>query len=217
MSAQAPDPPKPVESAASLAEAMGGAQGVAESSLPAVAFVAAYTISGSNLELSAAVAVGMGAVLCAVRLARRETLQFALSGLVGVGLAAFVATRTNRAEDFFLPGILLNAGYAVAYAVSILVRWPLLGVLVGLLTQEGSAWRRDPDKLRAYSRASWIWVGLFGLRLAVQLPLYLAGAVVALGTARIAMGLPLFLVGIWLSFLVLRREGVVGTPARQAG
>lgn len=200
---------KPVDDAASLAAAMGGAQGVAESSLPAVAFVAAYTISGSDLTLSATVAVGMGVVLTVVRLARRQTLQFALSGLIGVALAAFVATRTKRAEDFFLPGILLNAGYAAGYAVSILVRRPLLGVLIGLVSGEGMAWRHDPAKLRAYSRASWIWVGMFATRLAVQLPLYLAGAVVALGTARIAMGLPLFVVGIWLSYLVLRREGVL--------
>ena len=65
-------------------------------------------------------------------------------------------------------------------------------------------WREDPEPVRAYSRASWIWVGLFSLRLAVQLPLYLASALTALGVARVAMGIPLFAVGIWLSWLILR-------------
>ena len=65
-------------------------------------------------------------------------------------------------------------------------------------------WRKDPEQVREYSRASWIWVALFSLRLAVQLPLYLASALTALGVARIAMGIPLFAVGIWLSWLVLR-------------
>jgi hypothetical protein len=71
------------------------------------------------------------------------------------------------------------------------------------------SWRKDPEQVRAYSRASWIWVALFSLRLAVQLPLYLASALTALGVARIAMGIPLFAVGIWLSWLILRPRGSV--------
>ena len=142
-----------------------------------------------------------------MRLLRRAPLQFVLAGFVGVALAAFIADRTGRAEDFFLPGLLLNAAYAAAYLVSIAIRWPLLGVILGPITGEGMSWRSDPERVRLYSRASWIWVGVFGLRLAVQLPLYLAGAVLALGIAKTAMGLPIFLVAIWLSYLVLRDEG----------
>ncbi|HEY8002498.1 MAG TPA: DUF3159 domain-containing protein [Solirubrobacterales bacterium] len=162
-----------------------------------------YTASGNELSLAAWVAVAVGALMTVVRLARRETLQFALAGFAGVALSAFVADRTGRAEDFFLPGLLLNAGYAAAYLVSILVRWPLLGIIVAPLLGEGKTWRKDPERLRLYTRASWIWVGVFAIRLAVQLPLYLAGALLALGIAKTAMGLPIFLVAIWLSYLVL--------------
>lgn len=189
-----------------LYEALGGPQGIADSSAPALAFVIAYTVSGSNLELAAWIAVGVGALMAALRIARRETLQYALAGFLGVAIAAFIASRTGRAEDFFLPGLLLNAGYATAYAISIAVRWPLLGVLVGPILGEGLAWRDDPERLRLYTKASWIWVGVFLTRLAVQLPLYLAGAVLALGIARTAMGLPIFIVALWLSYLILRRD-----------
>jgi hypothetical protein len=75
------------------------------------------------------------------------------------------------------------------------------------------SWRDDPGAVRSYSRASWIWVALFSLRLAVQLPLYLASALTALGVARIAMGIPLFAIGIWLSWLVLRPRGQPAAPA----
>ena len=68
------------------------------------------------------------------------------------------------------------------------------------------SWRKDPRLVRIYSRASWIWVGLFVLRLAVQLPLYLAGNLVALGVAKTAMGFPIFAVAVWLSYLVLRKD-----------
>lgn len=187
-----------------LLSALGGPQGIADSSIPSLAFVIVYTVGGNDVGLAALVAVGVGALVAAVRLIRRESLQFALAGFAGVAIAAFIADRTGRAEDFFLPGLLLNIAYALAYLVSILIRWPLLGVILGPITGEGTSWRKDPERVRAYTRASWIWVGVFAIRLAVQLPLYLAGAVLALGIAKTAMGLPIFLVAIWLSYLVLR-------------
>lgn len=193
-----------------IVEALGGRHGIADSSIPGLAFVAAYAATGNDLETSIWVAVGVGAVLAVVRVLRRETLQFALAGFVGVAIAAFIARQTGRAEDFFLPGLLLNMAYAAAYLISIAVRWPLIGVIVGTLSGEGTAWRRDPVKLRGYSRASWVWVGVFLSRLAVQLPLYLAGAVVALGVARAAMGVPIFLLGLWLTYLILRQSGLIG-------
>jgi hypothetical protein len=190
-----------------LLTALGGPRGIADSSIPSLAFVIVYTVAGNDLGLAAIVAVAVGAAIAALRLLRRESLQFALAGFAGVALAAFIADRTGRAEDFFLPGLLLNIAYGLAYAVSIAIRWPLLGVLLGPITGEGMSWRKDPERLRAYTRASWIWVGVFSLRLAVQLPLYLAGAVLALGIAKTAMGFPIFLIAIWLSYLVLRDSG----------
>jgi hypothetical protein len=188
-----------------LLEALGGPQGIADSSLPALAFVLVYTFNGNELSSAAWVAVGIGALITVVRLVRRESLQFALAGFAGVALAAFIASKTGKAEDFFLPGLLLNAAYALAYLISIAVRWPLIGVILGPIGGEGMAWRKDPEMVRLYSRASWIWVGVFSLRLAVQLPLYFAGALLALGIAKTAMGLPIFLLAIWLTFLVLKR------------
>ncbi len=186
-------------------ETLGGSQGIADSSIPALVFVGVYTLGGNDISTAAWAAVAAGALIAAIRIARREPLRFAAAGFAGVALAAFVADRTGRAEDFFLPGLLLNAAYGGAYLISILVRWPLLGLILGPLTGEGLRWRDDPDRVRRYTQASWVWVGVFALRLAVQLPLYLAGAVLALGIARTAMGLPIFLVAIWLSYLILER------------
>lgn len=168
----------------------------------------AYTVSGQELNVAIWTAIAIGAVLFGVRVARRETLQFAIAGFVGVGIAAFIAKQTGRAEDFFLPGLLLNTAYAAAYAISIAVRWPLIGLIVGPLAGEGMEWRKDPDRVRLYARVSWIWVGVFSVRLAVQLPLYLSGAVVALGIAKTAMGFPIFGIAVWISYLMLRDSGV---------
>jgi hypothetical protein len=188
-----------------LAEAVGGPLGIVETSLPAVAFVAAYAASGSDTNTAATVAVALALVLAVARLVRRESPRHALSGLVGVAFAAFIATRSGRAENFFLPGLLANALYASAFLVSIAVRRPLVGLIVSQLDGEGGTWREDPVRLRAFTRATWLWAGLFVLRLVVQLPLYVAGAVVALGVARTAMGLPLFALGLWLTWRLVRR------------
>jgi len=194
-----------------IAEAVGGPLGMAETAVPAIAFVVAYTISGSDTNTAAAVAVGLAVVLAVARLVRRESPRHALSGLIGVGFAAFIATRSGKAEDFFLPGLLFNAAYASALLISIAVRWPLIGVIVTKLDGEDNSWRDDPRRVRAYRLATWLWVGLFSLRLLVQLPLYLAEEVVALGIARTAMGLPVFALGLWLSWLLVR--GVRPAPA----
>ncbi|MEA2130305.1 MAG: hypothetical protein QOJ85_3196 [Solirubrobacteraceae bacterium] len=197
----------------SLAEAIGGPLGMAETSLPAVAFVVAYTASGSDTNTAAAVAVGLALVLAVARLVRRESPQHALSGLIGVGFAAFIATRSGKAENFFLPGLLANAAYASAFLISLAVRRPLVGIIVTKLDGEDGRWREDPRRMRAFARATWMWAGLFLLRLLIQLPLYLAGAVVALGVARTALGLPVFGLGLWLTWLLVRRSRIPAAAA----
>jgi hypothetical protein len=197
-----------------IQEAIGGPLGMAETSLPAVAFVVAYTLSGSDTNTAAMVAVGLALVLSLARIARRESPIYALSGLVGVGFAAFIATRSGKAENFFLPGLLANAAYASAFLISLAVRRPLVGIIVTKLDGEDDSWRRDPLRVRAFVRATWLWAGLFLTRLVVQLPLYAAGAIVALGVAKTAMGLPLFGLGLWLTWLLVRRHRVPAAPAQ---
>lgn len=197
----------------SMMEALGGPLGIAETSLPAVAYAAVYPFTDTNT--AAIVAVAVAVVFGAARLVRRQTPRHALSGIVGVGFAAFVAARSGKAENFFLPGLLLNAAYAAVFFVSASIRRPLVGYIVGQLDGEGTAWREDPPRLRAFTRASFLWSGLFGLRLAVQLPLYVAGAVVALGVARTAMGIPLFALGLYLTYRLVQRHRA--TPTAQPG
>lgn len=188
----------------SLMEALGGPLGIAETSLPAVAYAAVYPFTNTNT--AAIVAVAAAVLFGVTRLARHQTPRHAVSGVIGVGFAAFVAARSGKAENFFLPGLLLNAAYAAVFFVSASIRRPLVGYIVGQLDGEGTAWREDPIRTRAFTRASFLWSGLFGLRLAVQLPLYIAGAVVALGVARTAMGIPLFALGLYLTYRLVQRH-----------
>lgn len=188
---------------AMLDRAIGGWRGVIDSGVPTLLFITAYVVTGQQLRPSLIVAVASGLVIAVWRAVRRESLQQVLAGFVGVAISAFVASRTGRAEDYFLMGILINVGYGLAYLVSILVRWPLMGLIIGFLRGDATGWRDDPRQYAAYVTTSWIWVGMFGLRLAVQVPLYLAGAVELLGAMKLLLGWPLFLLAAWLTYRVL--------------
>lgn len=197
-----------------LMDTVGGPLGMAETTLPGLAFVIAYTADGQDTTLSAIIAVVIALILTIARLIRRQTPRHALGGLVGVAFAAVLASVSGKAENFFLPGLLANLGYAAAFIVSALVRRPLIGLVVGQLYGEGMSWREDPTRMRQYMTATWLWAGLFLARLLVQLPLYLAGAVVTLGIVRTAMGVPLFALGFWLTWrMVSKHKPAEPTPA----
>lgn len=195
-----PEPKQGVD----IAAAIGGRRGLVDSGLPGALFVAVYTLSGQQLRPALWSALGLAAVLAVLRLVRKEPMTQAVAGVVGVGIAAWFASRTGQARDYFVPGFLLNAGYLLAYAVSAAVRWPLIGLVVGPLLGEGLQWRSDPARMRAYTLATWLFAGLFALRLAVQIPLYLFDRVFALGAVKVLMGAPLFALVAWFAYLVIR-------------
>jgi MFS family permease len=134
---------------------------------------------------------------------RRQSLQQVMGGFLGVGISAFIASRTGRAEDFFLPGLIINMAYGLGVLVSILIGHPLIGHLIALLGGPRD-WRRRPELRRRFTTATWMWVGVFWIRTIVQVPLYLMGAVATLGAARVVLGLPLYLVAVWLTWRIAK-------------
>jgi hypothetical protein len=189
-----------------LANALGGAKGLIDSSLPTVAFVVLYTMLKVELMTAVYVALATAGVLALLRLIQKHSLQQVLSGLIGVAIAAWFVSRTGRAEDYFLPGLFTNLAYGVGVLLSILLRFPAVGFVVGALTGDLLGWRKDPAKIRLYSLVSWWWVGMFALRLLVQVPLYLAGSIELLATARLIMGWPLYLAVAFVTYRAIKAQ-----------
>lgn len=183
----------------------GGIQGIAESILPGLVFLVAFTVT-RDLTPSLVAALASAAVFTVVRLVQRRPLTQALAGVVGVGISAWLANTTGKAEDFYLPGFITNSAYIVAMVVSIFIKWPIAGLLFGFIRNEGIAWRKEPARLKAYRLGTWIIVTVLVLRLVVQVPLYLMGAdgLAALATTRLIMGAPLYILGVWIAWLVTR-------------
>jgi hypothetical protein len=188
----------------SVLQGMGGKLGIAETILPSVLFGSSFAITGQAL-IAVSLAGGTSALFILYRLITRRSASSALIGALAVGFAAWLALRDGgQAVDYFIPGFITNAVYALALLVSILVRWPLIGVLVELLRGQGTLWRKDRKIVTVYSLVTGLWVGFFSLRLAVQVPLYVSGSAELLAAARVAMGPPLYAGVILVTWLILR-------------
>jgi hypothetical protein len=196
----------------SLADLLGGRRAALDATVPPLAFVVGWVGGGRSIGVGAVAAVVAALAMSAWRLHHGDRPRAVIIGMLGVCVAALIALRTGRAEDFFLLQIVGNAASALAWVVSIVVRWPLLGLVVGTVLGQRTRWRRDPALLRAYGRGSWVWVLQYVLRLAVFIPLYLAGQVVALGVARVALTWPLVAACLAVSWWVIRRSLPPGHP-----
>jgi len=198
--------------------AMGGWRGVIESVLPSLTFVLTFTLTydgetgTGNLPLSLALSVGLALIFTVIRFATKSPPGPALSGLIATVVAALLALLTGRAEDNFVPGFITNVAYGSAFLISALIGWSLIGLAVGFLMGEGTAWRKDKRKRRTFFWLAIAWAGLFAARLAVQVPLYLSDDVAALGTVKLIMGLPLFAPLVAVTWLAVRAL----YPARKA-
>lgn len=199
----------------SVAQAIGGPRGVAESVLPTLVFLVLYLVTRSVMAAALA-AVGVVAVLLVVRLVQRQSPATVLGGLLGVALGAVLAIRSGDGTDFYAPGIAINAVSVLVLLVSLLARRPLVGLVVGVLDPRVQDWAEDPDARRVYTRATLLFLGLYVAKLAVQVPLLLTGQVAALGVAKLVMGLPAFAVIAYLVWL-LHRALLARRAAADAG
>jgi len=183
----------------------GGIQGIAESILPGLVFLVAFTIT-RELPLALIFSLAVAAAFTVTRLVQRKPLTQALAGIAGVGLSAWLANSTGKAEDFYVLGFFTNAGYIVAMAISIAVRWPFAGLIFGFIRNEGLDWRKNPARVKAYQIGTWVIIAVLALRLLVQVPLYFMGdaGFAALATTRLLMGAPLYILGIWVAWLLTR-------------
>lgn len=195
-----------------LLVAVGGVRGILEALLPGLVFLVVYSsltsFAGQDPQAALipalAASVGLAVVFTVVRIATKGQPTQAIAGLVGVLASAALALWTGDARDNYVLGFFTNAAYALALVISLLVRWPAIGLVVGFLMGDGVAWKQDRRKYRAAQFLTLVWIGLFVGRLLVQVPFYLTDNVEALGATRLLMGVPLYALVLIFSWLVVR-------------
>ena len=202
---------------AQLLHGIGGWSGTVITAIPPVVFVIVNAFAGLRPAIIAAIASGVA--LAGYRIARKQPTQQAISGLFAVLIAALIAARTGQARGYFLFGIWTSFAYAVPFAVSLLARRPLVGLVWEFLDPtpgpDGVRWYRRRPLLRAYDIATAAGTVVFLARGLVQWKLYGDNATGWLAFARVAMGYPLWIAAVGLGFLVItraRRRLAAGTP-----
>ncbi|MFD9965287.1 DUF3159 domain-containing protein [Amycolatopsis sp. NPDC058986] len=200
----------------SLFTAVGGWRTVAEAIVSRVLFLIAYLLTG-RVTASALVAVGGVVVFAVIRMCTDRKYWQPVAGLVIVGVSALLAGSSGQGVDFYLTSLLLPSAAGVVLLVSMLVRRPMIGVVVGAARGDRSGWRRDRPRRRRYQLCTAVFLAKLVIEVAVLLPLYVAGHVVALGIASTLLSSPTLAACVYLCWRILRREAdlpaVVPGPA----
>ncbi len=196
------------EDRAKIIAALGGTRGLIDSGVPSILFLVIFNF-GHHLHPAIYASVALSVLLTIYRLVRKESLQHALSGLFGIAICALFAGHSGKASAFYLPSIYKNIFFLIIYGGANLIRYPLLGLVIGPILGENLEWRKHPARKKVYTQAGWLWAGMFALRIAIQYPLYLANKLNALGVANFFLGYPLYLAVLWGTWQILRRVPAV--------
>ncbi|MGO1393210.1 DUF3159 domain-containing protein [Agrococcus casei] len=187
----------------SLRELLGGGREALEATIPILAFVLAWVLSGNDVMWASGAAVVSALTIMAIGLVQRRRLRGLMIGLLLTIVAAILAVYMGDGRYFFLVRILSNAASIVIWAISILVKWPFLGIILGAIVGTKTRWRRDPVLLRAYSRASWIWALSYAFRVLVLVAVWDRTSVEVLGIVQALTSYPVLIACIVISGWVL--------------
>ncbi|MFC5177706.1 DUF3159 domain-containing protein [Nocardioides taihuensis] len=207
---------------ATVLDRLGGRRGLVDGALPPLVYAAVNagaTAAGSGrlaLPLAVAAALASAGLLALRRRAQGSSLAGLVRGLSVLAVAAAVALWSGRARDFFLPGLGVDAAYAVALAVSAAVRRPLIGTAYTLLVHDGRAWRDEPRLRRVLLVATWGFAATYALRAGVQAALYVADAPALLALAKLALGWPLTAAAVALTLRAVRRAATAPRQGRDS-
>ncbi|MBR5950814.1 MAG: DUF3159 domain-containing protein [Actinomycetaceae bacterium] len=194
-----------------IMRAMGGIRGIAETIIPPLLFIVLYLVTDTvRIPAISSLAIALGAI--AVRFIQKIDIVPALSGFLFVAISAVWALKSGQASNYFLLGIITNSIYLAVLLFSLIIKWPLMGLIIGFLRGDVTGWKQgefsqSPEQVvtrRKYAHITWLWVGLFTVRLLVQIPLFLTDAIAPLAAARIVMGPFLFAFVAWLTWIIVR-------------
>ena len=175
-----------------------------DTGLGPVAFITVNALT--DLNTAAYVAVGISIAIAVWRGVRREPITNAIGGLLGTGLAVFIALYTGSASGFFVPRAIQNAGLALAFWGSIAFRRPLVGFFVAPIYHFPPGWYRDPRIRRAFSEGTAAFAIVFTVRAVVYTVLILAEREAALAGAVVVLGWPAFLGALWFCYRYIPRR-----------
>jgi len=201
---QRPEPqPEPAQPPSPM-DILRDPRALVDTGLGPVAFVTVNALT--DLETAAIVALALSAVIALFRAVRREPLTNAFGGVLGTGLAVFIALRTGSASGFFVPRAFQNAGLALAFWGSIAFRRPLVGFIAAPIYHFPTGWHRDRRVRRAFAEGTAAFAIVFTVRAVVYTVFILAEREAELAGAVVVLGWPAFLGALWFCYRYIPRR-----------
>lgn len=205
-----------------LLSTVGGVRGLLESTLPGLLFVVLYAFT-QELKYPLGAALSIAIIFMGIRVLTKKSLTYALSGALGVGIGVAWAWFSGRGENFFSLGLITGSAYGTVIILANLLGFPVASMaLSGIWNLPWKWWRNQQylaeNQLQKLAKAanlvSWIWAGLFILRVGLQLPFWLSGNITVLGILKLILGIPPFVLCVWLSWALLHPlKPATNTPA----
>jgi hypothetical protein len=197
-----------------IRQAMFSTQGIVDGLVGPLVFLVLYRVSGLNAALIGAGAAAL--VLVGVRRLRGQDPTTAWYGVMGVALGAALAKATGSGDGYFLPKVVSNVLYGLAFLVSVVIGKPLIGVAWAFFHRQPLEWGYRPAVRRVFTALTLMWATAHFLRAAVYVVLIADNSdrTSALAAAAVVLGLPLTALLLAATFLVVRRRlGPLGRPA----
>jgi hypothetical protein len=200
----------------SLADMVGGWRGLIDAVGPNLLFLVVY-IWVQDIAWAIVAALTVCAFITLARMVARQPIRHAIGGMALVAASGLMVALTGDGTDFFLPELLHTGAVSAILLLSLIVRRPLMGVLLGPMVS-GPEWRTNRTLHRAYAWSTAIWAAAAVTRTVSKIPFYVADNVVALGIIDLITGIPLALVTLYFQMRMLRRAyAVVGIDRTHPG
>ncbi|BBX50337.1 hypothetical protein GCM10009645_36900 [Mycolicibacterium poriferae] len=186
-----------------ILQLIGGWRAVFDAVAPNLLLLVVY-LATVDLVAATMSAMAMAVLMVLARAVAAQPVAPAVGGLLLVAMSALMALAGGDGGDVFLPDLIQTGVFSAIMVVSIAVRRPLIGMVLGPVVS-GRRWRTDPVLLRGYDWATALMATAAAIRTVSKLPFYFADDVVGLSIADLVAGVPLAVVTTYLQIRVLRR------------
>jgi energy-coupling factor transporter transmembrane protein EcfT len=201
-----------------LADSLGGRRGILEAAIPGLVFTLVW-LPTKELKVALVASLLVAVAALVVRVVQKGPTQYVFNAIFSIAIGwIFVRLAASSGGDandqalaYFLPGILMSLGYTVVLGASCLVRWPMLGFMLGAATEDPFGWHDNPQVVRLCSRLTWVMLLPGAVGALLQGPVWLLAhegsistgtAVAVIAALRLGLGWALR-IGSWVLMIWL--------------
>ena len=145
--------------------------------------------------------LGIGMVITALRLLRRQKIAFALGGLGAALFAIGLRYFLNSSKAFFLPTLINDSLIMLALLVSIIVNRPAVAFTSALTRRWPLNWYWHEQIRPAYTEVTYFWVVYYALKLLILYMVYRQGNLYRLAIINFISGWPALILLLIISYI----------------